>query len=160
MLIAYSSSSFLMGNIYACFIRPFSLAEAHLAARRKARYEARNIRMREMEKKQKAEMETANSAGHATSSSIMSSSTPGGNLTTSNSNSNITNNHHDRDVRLRGRGGGGNEVSGSRGFPSTDRSRRSSTDSSEDGFNLNVRELKNEKKELEEKFRKAMVANT
>ena len=47
----------------------------------------------------------------------------------------------DRDVRLRGRGGG-NEVSGSRGFPSTDRSRRSSTDSSEDGFNLNVRELK------------------
>merc|ERR1719394_2219381 len=133
--------------------------------------------MREMEKKQKAEMETENSAavtnsspsssllttpskstGHATSSSIMSSSTPGGNLTTSNSNSNITNNHHDRDVRLRGRGGG-NEVSGSRGFPSTDRSRRSSTDSSEDGFNLNVRELKNEKKELEEKFRKAMVAN-
>jgi len=153
------------------------VAEAHLAARRKARYEARNIRMREMEKKQKAEMETENSAavtnsspsssllttpskstGHATSSSIMSSSTPGGNLTTSNSNSNITNNHHDRDVRLRGRGGG-NEVSGSRGFPSTDRSRRSSTDSSEDGFNLNVRELKNEKKELEEKFRKAMVAN-
>merc|ERR1711974_466736 len=95
------------------------------------------------------------------SKSTGASSTPGhANLTTSNSNSNITNNHHDRDVRLRGRGGGGgNEVSGSRGFPSTDRSRRSSTDSSEDGFNLNVRELKNEKKELEEKFRKAMVAN-
>jgi hypothetical protein len=38
-------------------------------------------------------------------------------------------------------------------------SRRSSTDSSEDGFNQNVRDLKAELKELEEKFRKAMVAN-
>merc|ERR1719277_1058176 len=43
--------------------------------------------------------------------------------------------------------------------PRTFSSRRSSTDSSEDGFNLNVRDLKNELKELEEKFRKAMVAN-
>jgi len=38
-------------------------------------------------------------------------------------------------------------------------SRRSSTDSSEDGFNQNVRDLKQEVKDLEEKFRKAMVAN-
>ena len=38
-------------------------------------------------------------------------------------------------------------------------SRRSSTDSSEDGFNQNVRDLKSEVKEMEEKFRKAMVAN-
>ena len=38
-------------------------------------------------------------------------------------------------------------------------SRRSSTDSSEDGFNQNVRDLKQELKEMEEKFRKAMVAN-
>ena len=38
-------------------------------------------------------------------------------------------------------------------------SRRSSTDSSEDGFNQNVRDLKQEAKDLEEKFRKAMVAN-
>ena len=38
-------------------------------------------------------------------------------------------------------------------------SRRSSTDSSEDGFNQNVRDLKTELKEVEEKFRKAMVAN-
>jgi len=38
-------------------------------------------------------------------------------------------------------------------------SRRSSTDSSEDGFNQNVRDLKQELKDLEEKFRKAMVAN-
>ena len=38
-------------------------------------------------------------------------------------------------------------------------SRRSSTDSSEDGFNQNVRDLKQELKDMEEKFRKAMVAN-
>jgi len=38
-------------------------------------------------------------------------------------------------------------------------SRRSSTDSSEDGFNQNVRDMKQELKEMEEKFRKAMVAN-
>merc|ERR1719479_439373 len=38
-------------------------------------------------------------------------------------------------------------------------SRRSSTDSSEEGLNLNIRDLKNELKDLEEKFRKAMVAN-
>merc|ERR1712241_637042 len=38
-------------------------------------------------------------------------------------------------------------------------SRRSSTDSSEDGFNQNVRDLRQELKEMEEKFRKAMVAN-
>lgn len=43
--------------------------------------------------------------------------------------------------------------------PRTFSSRRSSTDSSEDGFNLNVRDLKNELKELEDKFKKAMVAN-
>jgi len=38
-------------------------------------------------------------------------------------------------------------------------SRRSSTDSSEEGINLNIRDLKNELKDLEEKFRKAMVNN-
>ena len=38
-------------------------------------------------------------------------------------------------------------------------SRRSSTDSSEDGFNQNVRDLKQELKDMEEKFRKAMVTN-
>ena len=38
-------------------------------------------------------------------------------------------------------------------------SRRSSTDSSEDGFNQNVRDMKQEVKDMEEKFRKAMVAN-
>jgi len=140
------------------------VAEAHLAARRKARYEARNIRMRELEKKQKEEEEkaTANNSGSAASSisgsggsgSLSKSVTAGsGNpLSISNSNSNI-NNHHDG-VRLR-------EDRRTRGVqdPRTFSSRRSSTDSSEDGFNLNVRDLKIEKKELEEKFRKAMVAN-
>ena len=38
-------------------------------------------------------------------------------------------------------------------------SRRSSTDSSEDGVNQNVRDLRQELRDLEEKFRKAMVAN-
>ena len=38
-------------------------------------------------------------------------------------------------------------------------SRRSSTDSSEDGFNQNVRDLKQELKDMEEKFRKAIMAN-
>lgn len=150
------------------------VAEAHLAARRKARYEARNIRMRELEKKQKEEEEKAAAAAAAaaaagvnnsTASSISSGSSlsksVGGGvnssslanpLSISNSNSNI-NNHHDG-VRLREdrRRGVGSD-------PRTFSSRRSSTDSSEDGFNLNVRDLKIEKKELEEKFRKAMVAN-
>jgi len=121
------------------------VAEAHLAARRKARYEARNIRLREMEKKQKAEMETDS----------LNNSKPNP-ITASNSNTSITNNHTDG-VRLReGRRGGGTDPRSGSGTYS---SRRSSTDSSEDGFNLNVRDLKNEKKELEEKFRKAMVAN-
>ena len=57
-------------------------AEAHLAARRKARYEARNIRLREMEKKQKAEMET-DSLNNSKQNPI----------TASNSNTSITNNH-------------------------------------------------------------------
>ena len=57
-------------------------AEAHLAARRKARYEARNIRLREMEKKQKAEMETDS----------LNNSKPNP-ITASNSNTSITNNH-------------------------------------------------------------------
>jgi len=39
-----------------CVIKePFSQAEARLAARRQARYEARNIRLKELEKKRKAE---------------------------------------------------------------------------------------------------------
>ena len=40
-----------MNVVYFCLFK----AEARLAARRQARYEARNIRMRELERKQKEE---------------------------------------------------------------------------------------------------------
>jgi len=108
-------------------------AEARLAARRQARYEARNIRMRELEKKQKEEEETNNHSLIQHTSST-------------NSNHNHSNIHSDGVTRR----------------PRENRSynsRRSSTDSSEDGFNQNVRDLKQELKDMEEKFRKAMVAN-
>eukprot|EP00095_Tigriopus_kingsejongensis_P010959 maker-scaffold129_size324999-snap-gene-1.24 protein:Tk10959 transcript:maker-scaffold129_size324999-snap-gene-1.24-mRNA-1 annotation:"leucine-rich repeat flightless-interacting protein 2" len=98
-------------------------AEARLAARRQARCEARNIRLKELEKKQKEEDENK-----ANSNSIY----PDG-------------------VRMR--------EERRREATKNLSSRRSSTDSSEDGFNLNVRDLKNELREVEEKFRKAMVAN-
>jgi len=113
-------------------------AEARLAARRQARYEARNIRMRELEKKQKEEEEVNNhSSNHGPHSLIQH---------TSSTNSNHNNMHSDG-VNRRPRE--------NRSF----NSRRSSTDSSEDGFNQNVRDLRQELKDMEEKFRKAMVAN-
>jgi len=108
-------------------------AEARLAARRQARYEARNIRMKELERKQKEEEETNNHSLIQHTSST-------------NSNHNHSNIHSDGVARR----------------PRENRSynsRRSSTDSSEDGFNQNVRDLKQELKDMEEKFRKAMVAN-
>jgi len=95
-------------------------AEARLAARRQARYEARNIRMKELEKKAKEDEDQL--------SSIPNGTTPEG-------------------VTRRGRE--------TRSF----NSRRSSTDSSEDLVPNNLRELKNELKDLEDKFKKAMVAN-
>jgi len=101
-------------------------AEARLAARRQARYEARNIRLKEIEKKQKEEDE--NQANHTNHNHVQ----------------------HPDGVRLR---------DGVRRDPKSYSSRRSSTDSSEEGFNLNLRDLKNELKDVEEKFRKAMVAN-
>jgi len=106
-------------------------AEARLAARRQARYEARNIRMKEIEKKQKEEEE--NQANHT--------------------NHNHVPHHplHPDGVRLRDEHRRRDQRSYS--------SRRSSTDSSEEGINLNIRDLKNELKDLEEKFRKAMVNN-
>lgn len=125
-------------------------AEARLAARRQARYEARNIRMRELEKKQKADKDsgTNNHTG-------LNSSTSGGgphsliqHTSSSNSNHNNSNIHSAADGVTR--------------RPRENRSynsRRSSTDSSEDGFNQNVRDLKQELKDMEEKFRKAMVTN-
>ena len=59
-------------------------AEARLAARRQARYEARNIRMRELEKKQKEEEETNGSLNHGSHSLV---------TTTSSTNSNHNNIH-------------------------------------------------------------------
>jgi len=111
-------------------------AEARLAARRQARYEARNIRMRELERKQKEE-EEHDVSGHQPSSLQHQ---------TSSNNTNHNNIHSDGVIR---------RARDTRSF----NSRRSSTDSSEDGFNQNVRDLKQELKDLEEKFRKAMVAN-
>jgi len=116
-------------------------AERALAARRQARYEARNIRMRELEKKAKEEAE---SGGCGTQPHGLS---PQPSLNSVNHNNSHPGPHTDGVTR--------------RGERSTRsyNSRRSSTDSSEDGFNQNVRDLKSELKELEEKFRKAMVAN-
>lgn len=108
-------------------------AEARLAARRQARYEARNIRMKELEKKAKQEED----------------GTPPPPNTSQVEVKNVSNGNADG-VALRDR-----RTRDTRSY----NSRRSSTDSSEDGFNQNVRDLRAELKELEEKFRKAMVAN-
>jgi len=111
-------------------------AEARLAARRQARYEARNIRMKELEKKAKEEEKNGTSS-------------PGPGPAPTNNSVNHNNIHTDG-VAMRER-----RTRDTRSY----NSRRSSTDSSEDGFNQNVRDLKAELKELEEKFRKSMVAN-
>jgi len=107
-------------------------AEARLAARRQARYEARNIRMKELEKKAKEEEKNGTGSPAPTNNSVN------------------HNNIHSDGVAMRER-----RTRDTRSY----NSRRSSTDSSEDGFNQNVRDLKAELKELEEKFRKSMVAN-
>jgi len=119
-------------------------AERALAARRQARYEARNIRMRELEKKAKEEAAEGGGSPHTAASP---QSSLGHHNNSLNHNNSIHTPHTDGVPR--------------RGERSTRsyNSRRSSTDSSEDGFNQNVRDLKSELKELEEKFRKAMVAN-
>jgi len=116
-------------------------AEARLAARRQARYEARNIRMRELERKQKEEEDNNVSLNTTGPHQLIQN--------TSSTNSNHNSIHSDG-------------VTGVTRRPRDTRSynsRRSSTDSSEDGFNQNVRDMKQELKEMEEKFRKAMVAN-
>eukprot|EP00088_Acartia_fossae_P049706 TRINITY_DN5496_c1_g1_i13.p1 TRINITY_DN5496_c1_g1~~TRINITY_DN5496_c1_g1_i13.p1 ORF type:complete len:394 (-),score=189.72 TRINITY_DN5496_c1_g1_i13:1870-3051(-) len=97
-------------------------AEARLAARRQARYEARNIRMRELEKKAKEEEE--------------------------NSSLNSIGSLSDGTVTRRG-------VRETRSY----NSRRSSTDSSEDGGVVpgTITNLKSELRDMEDKFKKAMV---
>lgn len=119
-------------------------AERALAARRQARYEARNIRMRELEKKAKEEA----AEGGGTQHSVASPQSSLGHHNNSVNHNNSSHTPHTDGVPRRGE-------RSTRSY----NSRRSSTDSSEDGFNQNVRDLKSELKELEEKFRKAMVAN-
>jgi len=109
-----------------------------LAARRQARAEARDIRMKELEKQQKENDETAdrqydmyapNAAGDVVNRAAFRVAI--GNHRTSYSTGSGTSYHS---------------------------SRRSSEDSSEDGV-INMRELRHEMKEMEEKFRKSMVQN-
>eukprot|EP00096_Caligus_rogercresseyi_P010841 TRINITY_DN4075_c0_g1_i1.p1 TRINITY_DN4075_c0_g1~~TRINITY_DN4075_c0_g1_i1.p1 ORF type:complete len:398 (-),score=73.13 TRINITY_DN4075_c0_g1_i1:315-1508(-) len=100
-------------------------AEVRLAAKRQARFEARNMRMKEMEQKRQKEEESSPNV-----------SSNGG----SNTESHVVIREEKRN-------------------PHNYSSRRSSTDSSEDGYNFNVRDLRMELKEIEEKFRKAMVTN-
>jgi len=108
-------------------------AEARLAARRQARYEARNIRMRELEKKAREDDENA-------------AATPPPSSTTS---------LHNHSSSIHSDGANRRGVRETRSF----NSRRSSTDSSEDGVSGHRRELRTELKDLEDKFKKAMVAN-
>lgn len=123
-------------------------AEARLAARRQARYEARNIRMRELERKQKEEEHEGGAVSPGGTHGYQSPASQQPPLMHQSSSNNTNhNNIHSDGVTRRARD--------TRSF----NSRRSSTDSSEDGFNQNVRDLKQEVKDLEEKFRKAMVAN-
>lgn len=94
-------------------------AEARLLARRQARAEARDIRMRELERQQKEQEENADRQYDMLEAT------------------------HHRTSR----------TSGNRFLSS----RRSSEDSLEDGGS--IREIRHELKEMEEKFRKAMIAN-
>ncbi|XP_038105335.1 leucine-rich repeat flightless-interacting protein 2 isoform X3 [Culex quinquefasciatus] len=120
------------------------IAEARLAARRQARAEAREIRMRELERQQKELEQNADrvfdlqqqsaSLGTSVDTSLGAARTPGSRLTVNSSTV----------------GGGirGSSLS----------SRRSSEDSlEEEGRSL--RDLRHELKDVEERFRKAMVAN-
>jgi len=126
-------------------------AERALAARRLARYEARSIRMRELEKK--AKEEAADGGGNMATSPHSLTTSPQSSL--SHHNANNSTNHNNSHSTPHTDGVARRAERSTRSY----NSRRSSTDSSEDGFNQNVRDLKSELKELEEKFRKAMVAN-
>merc|ERR1711892_460841 len=105
--------------------------------------------MRELERKQKEEEENGGGGGGGGGGGVnQGNHTPTQQLLqhTSSNNTNHNNIHSDGVIR---------RARDTRSF----NSRRSSTDSSEDGFNQNVRDLKQELKDLEEKFRKTMVAN-
>lgn len=101
-------------------------AEARLAARRQARVEAREIRMRELERVQKEQQEEGGDR-------LFDLHAPPRSSTVSPRERPISNNSYHS-------------------------SRRSSEDSMED-VGLNHRDIRHELKEVEEKFRKAMIAN-
>lgn len=107
-------------------------AEARLAAKRQARAEAREIRMRELERQQREAEETSDKVYdmYSTPETV------------------------NRSVRSVASPRSSSLLSGANSYHS---SRRSSEDSLEDGGSL--RDVRHELKELEEKFRKAMIAN-
>ncbi|KAK4326870.1 hypothetical protein Pmani_002640 [Petrolisthes manimaculis] len=113
-------------------------AEARLAQRRAARAEARELRLRELEKQQHEQDNEDNKTPSASPYPDVSGGRGGGAGRTSG-----------------GRGTGVNCIAGTQ-FSS----RRSSEDSTTDEtLPTNVREMRAELKELDEKFRKAMITN-
>lgn len=124
-------------------------AEARLAARRQARAEAREIRMRELERQQKEAEENADRVYDMYSDPVgrtgLRVSTPSSRCTTGIGNTSV------------------GVANASVASPSYLSSRRSSEDSVDDGgslgANTSLRDLRHELKELEEKFRKSMIQN-
>ncbi|XP_055620359.1 leucine-rich repeat flightless-interacting protein 2 isoform X2 [Toxorhynchites rutilus septentrionalis] len=114
------------------------IAEARLAARRQARAEAREIRMRELERQQKELEQNADRVFDLQQQSVGLSTSVGGDTSLGSRSARLTVNSTVR----------GSSLS----------SRRSSEDSlEEEGRSL--RDLRHELKDVEERFRKAMVAN-
>ncbi|CAH2005227.1 unnamed protein product [Acanthoscelides obtectus] len=118
-------------------------AEARLWAKRQARAEAREIRMRELERQQREQEENADRqfdmlAGAGQDSPVVGAAAVAVGAALSSV-------------------GGGSAVRTPRSAARYMSSRRSSEDSLEDTGSL--RELRHELKEVEEKFRKAMIAN-
>ncbi|CAG0888893.1 unnamed protein product [Darwinula stevensoni] len=121
-------------------------AEARLAAKRQARAEAREIRLRELEKQRKERKEKENGEEDS-GAPTTSTPTPPSSASASD----------------RGRGGGVSPAASSsvlRPTPSR-RSSSSQDSSSNDDRDIppNVKDLRGEVREVEEKFRKAMVSN-
>ncbi|XP_034243200.1 uncharacterized protein LOC117646410 isoform X2 [Thrips palmi] len=132
-------------------------AEARLAARRQARAEAREIRMRELERQQKESEENADRLYDMHPETAL--RTPPA-RSVSQSRTPVVNNS------------GGGSSGGSGGANNHQWSRRSSEDSLEDGGGpspgpngetprdgRSTRDLRHELKEVEDKFRKAMIQN-
>ncbi|XP_046390795.1 leucine-rich repeat flightless-interacting protein 2 isoform X3 [Ischnura elegans] len=125
-------------------------AEARLAARRQARAEAREIRMRELERQQKEAEENADRVYDMYSDPV---GRPGHRVSTPSG-------------RTSSVGIGNSSVgvtSVTVASPSYLSSRRSSEDSVDEGgslgANTSLRDMRHELKELEEKFRKSMIQN-